>query len=264
MLSAIGELASAQVALFTLRTRVAQAALGRALDAARRAGIAALVAEVEAARSVLAVPAARLIASGTERPLLLAEVEALLASDDLVVDACRRSVRRKDAGVALAKRPVLFALIRALAEAWPDTAPRTELILRAFGTRRPNASHRARLRVEVGRLRRELQGFADVFASGAGFVLAARSARRAVVLAPPIDGEDAALLALLADGRAWSTSALALALGFSQRTVQRALRALEAGGKVRSHGQARARRWLALPIGGFTTTLLLPAARVLG
>jgi DNA-binding transcriptional MocR family regulator len=79
------------------------------------------------------------------------------------------------------------------------------------------------------------------------------------VLLPPIDGEQASLVALLADGESWSTSALALALGGSQRTVQRALTQLEASGRVHSIGRARARRWLSRPLIGFTTVLLLPA-----
>ena len=77
---------------------------------------------------------------------------------------------------------------------------------------------------------------------------------------PPIDGDQASLVALLSDGTAWSTSALALALGASQRSVQRALVELEAAGRVRSIGRARARRWLAPPLAGFTTILLLPAS----
>ena len=80
------------------------------------------------------------------------------------------------------------------------------------------------------------------------------------MLVPPIEGDQASLVALLADGAAWSTSALALALGGSQRAVQRALAELEAVGRVRSIGRARARRWLAPPLAGFTTILLLPAA----
>ena len=74
---------------------------------------------------------------------------------------------------------------------------------------------------------------------------------------PPIDGEAASLLALLADGAAWSTSALALALGDSQRTVQRALDDLAAAGKVQWFGLARARRWTTPQVPGFTTILLL-------
>ena len=75
----------------------------------------------------------------------------------------------------------------------------------------------------------------------------------------PSKSEHAAVLAFLADGESWSSSALALALGASQRTVQRALDSLAAAGKVQSFGRGRARRWMTPPVPGFTTTLLLPA-----
>ena len=71
-----------------------------------------------------------------------------------------------------------------------------------------------------------------------------RRAREVVVLARPVEEEHAAVLAFLADGESWSSSALALALGASQRTVQRALDALAAAGKVQSFGRGRARRWM--------------------
>jgi len=257
------ELVVAGIAMRRLRTKAARAALARAERAARHAGIPALTAEVESASLVLNTPAARLIARGEERLLLLEEVEALLASRALVVDACRHVVRDARTVVSLARRPVLFALARALAEAWPGEATREILCERAFGARRTNESHRARLRVELGRLRRELRSLADVRATPGGFALLPRSGE-VMVLAPPIESPDAAVLALMADGEAWSTSALALALGSSQRTVQRALGALEASGKVRTLGRGRARRWLSAPIGGFTTTLLLPAPPGMG
>jgi hypothetical protein len=160
----------------------------------------------------------------------------------------------------LARRPVLFALLRALAEGWPGDVDRNVLIARVFRTRHPDETHRARLRVEIGRLRGLVAPQLDIEATARGFALAARDDRAVVVLVPPIDGEQASMLALLADGAAWSTSALALALGDSQRTVQRALVELEAAGQVRSIGRARAQRWLSPPLVGFTTTLLLPAA----
>jgi len=141
---------------------------------------------------------------------------------------------------------------------------REVLIARAFEARRANESHRARLRVELGRLRHELRGIAEIRATASGFALAPRRARSVVALVPPIDGGGGALLALLGDGEAWSTSALALALGQSQRTVQRTLSELEADGRVRASGGARARRWLAPPTPEFTTTLLLPAALPIG
>lgn len=253
------ELVVAGIAMRRLRTEAARAALARAGQAARHAGIPALTAEVESAARVLNTPAARLIARGEERPLLLEEVEALLASGTLVVDACRHVVRDAGAAVALARRPVLFALARALGEAWPGDVPRATLVARAFRAKHADESHRARLRVEVGRLRRELGTLAGVSATKRGFALVPRLAREVVVLARPVEEAHGAVLAFLADGESWSSSALALALGASQRTVQRALDSLAAAGKVQSYGRGRARRWMTPPVPGFTTTLLLPA-----
>jgi hypothetical protein len=199
------------------------------------------------------------MASGEERLLLLEEVEALLASKALVVDACRHVVRDTGTVISLATRPVLFALARALGEAWPGDVPRDTLVARAFGAKRADESHRARLRVEVGRLRRVLRTLADVSATKRGFALSPRRAHEVVVLARPVDEEHAAMLAFLADGESWSSSALALALGTSQRSVQRAIDSLAAAGKVQWFGRGRARRWMTTPMPGFTTTLLLPA-----
>jgi hypothetical protein len=254
----VHELVVAGIAIRRLRTKAASAALARAERAAHHARIPALTAEVESAHLVLNTPAARLIANGRERVLRLDEVEALLASNALVVDACRHVVRRASTVVSLATRPVLFALARALGEAWPGDVPRDALVARAFGSKLADESHRARLRVEVGRLRTVLRTLADVRATKRGFALAPRRAREVVVLAPPVEEEHAWVLAFLADGESWSSSALALALGTSQRTVQRALDSLGAAGKVQSFGGGRARRWMTPPVPGFTTTLLLP------
>ncbi len=252
------ELVVAGIAMRRLRTKAARAALVRAKHAAQRARIPALSAEVESACRVLNTPAARLVAHGEERLLLLEDVEALLASNALVVDACRHVVRDARTVVSLATRPVLFALARALAEAWPGDVPRDLLLARAFGARFSDESHRARLRVEIGRLRRMLRPLATIDATKRGFALAPRGAREVAVLARPVDEENAAVLAFLVDGESWSSSALALALGTSQRTVQRALDALATAGKVQSFGRARARRWITPPVPGFTTILLLP------
>jgi hypothetical protein len=258
-LRAAHQLVVAGIAMRRLRTKTARAALTSAAQAARHAGIPALTAEVESAAIILDTPAARLLARGEQRPLLLEEVEQLLASKTFIVDACRHVVRRGNTVVSLATRPVLFALARALAEAWPEDVSRTTLVALAFHGKEADESHRARLRVEIGRLRRALRKLADVSATGGGFALVPRGASEVVVLARPVEEEHAAVLALLADGESWSSSALALALGASQRTVQRALDELSATGKVQSFGRARARRWMTPPIGGFTTTLLLPA-----
>jgi len=259
-LAAVAQLTAAELALRSLRVDAARQSLARAHEAADRARVPALLAEVAEARAALDRVAARRLVPGGEQPLRLAEVSAHLSSDALVVDACRRGLGVGAAWRPLARRPILFALARALAEAWPGAADREALIATAFRIRRPDETHRARLRVEIGRLRALVKPLANVEATAGGFALRPLGQRDVVVLAPPIDGEQASLVALLSDGAAWSTSALALALGASQRTVQRALAELEAAGRVRSIGQARARRWLAPPLAGFTTILLLPAA----
>jgi hypothetical protein len=257
--TAIHQLVAAGIAIRRLRTRAARDALLRAEQAARAAGIPALTAEVEGASRVLDTPAARLVAHGEERLLLLEEVEALLASRALVVDGCRHVVREAHTLVPLARRPVLFALARALGEAWPADVPREALVARAFRAKRADESYRARLRVEVGRLRRLLRPLAAVRATERGFALVPRRAREVVVLARPVETGPASVLAFLADGESWSSSALALAAGASQRTVQRALDSLAVAGRVQSLGHGRARRWMTVPVPGFTTTLLLPA-----
>ena len=258
-LGAAHGLVVAGIAMRRLQTGPARIALARALHAARAARIPALIAEVESAIRALDAPAARLIEQGRERLLRLEEVEALLASDMLVVDACRHAVRGAGGATSLAGRPLLFTLARVLAEAWPGDASRNVLIVRAFRTRFADESHRARLRVELGRLRAKLRPLAEVRATAGGFALVPRQAADVAVLAWPVEEKHAPVLAFLADGEAWSSSALALALGSSQRSVQRALDSLAANGKVQSFGRGRARRWLTPPVPGFTTTLLLPA-----
>jgi len=258
VLKAVHELVAAGIALRRVQTKAARDALARARLAASQAHIPALMAEVESASLALNTPAARLIANGTERTLLLQDVEALQASQVFIVDACRYVVRAAGKAVSLAGRPVLFELARTLAEAWPEDVPRDVLLARAFGAKLADESHRARLRVEIGRLRRMLRTLAEMTATRRGFALAPRGAREVVVLARPVEDEHAAVLAFLADGESWSSSALALALGTSQRTVQRALDSLAESSKVQSFGRGRARRWLTPPVPGFTTTLLLP------
>jgi hypothetical protein len=252
------ELLVAGIAMRRLRTKPARAALARAERAAAYAKIPALTAEVESAALILNTPAARLIAQGEERPIVLDEIETLLSSGVLVVDACRYWVRDDGNRVSLATRPVLFSLARALGEAWPAEVPRGALVARAFRGKHADESYRARLRVELGRLRVKLKRLAGVSATQRGFVLAPRRARKVVVLAPLAENPHAALLAFLADGESWSSSALAIALGTSPRTVQRALESLSASGKVQCFGRGRARRWMTPPVMGFPTILLLP------
>ena len=253
------ELTVAGIAIRRLRTRVAQAALTRAEAAARLSGIPGLVAEVANAQRLLRTPAARLIARGTERVLLLEEVEALQTSGALIVDACRHVVREARSEVSLARRPLLFTLLRALGEAWPQDVPRALLVARAFRAKRADESQRVRLRVEMARLRTVLRGHAGISATPRGYQLVPLRAQAVLVLARPVEGKHASVLAFLADGESWSSSALALALGRSQRSIQRSLDALAVAGEVQSFGRGRTRRWLTPPVLGFTTTLLLPA-----
>lgn len=258
MLKAAHELVVAGIAIRRLRTKDARTALARAERAAGIADLPSLTAEVESAALVLREPAARLIARGEERLLLLEDVEALLASKTLVVDACRHVVRDAKTTVSLTTRPVLLALARALAEAWPADVSRDVLLARAFRAKHADESHRARLRVEIGRLRAELKPFAEISATKQGFALTPKQNRDIVVLAPPVDEAHGEVLAFLADGESWSSSALAIALGTSPRTIQRALDTLSAAGKVQGIGRGRARRWMTPPVPGFPTTLLLP------
>ncbi|MVT49832.1 helix-turn-helix domain-containing protein [Bradyrhizobium yuanmingense] len=254
----VRELVLAGIAIRRLRTSDARTALGRAAHAARLAAIPALVAEVDSASLILDTPAARLIARGSEHPLLLGEVERLATSTALVVDTFHHVVRRQGVAVSLGTRPVLFALARLLAQAWPADVSRETLISGAFRAGHADESHRARLRVEIGRLRTKLAPLADISATKQGFVLAPRKTRDVLVLARPVEERHAAVLAFLTDGEPWSSSALALALRISPRTVQRALEELARSGKVQSYGHGRARRWMTPPVPGFPTGLLLP------
>jgi tetratricopeptide (TPR) repeat protein len=254
------ELVNAGIAMRRLRIKAARAALERARVAARQSRIGSLAAEIEGAARSLESPAARLIVRGKERTLQLDDIETLLASKALIIDACRHVIAGSGRLIPLDKRPVLFALARTLAEASPSGASRATLLSRAFGAKHVDESHRARLRVEIGRLRKMLNTVARIEATRDGFALIPHGARDLVVLAPLTDESNGHVLALLSDGESWSSSALALALGVSQRTVQRALDELLAEGKVQVGGRARTRRWMAPPVPGFPTSLLLPAA----
>ncbi len=252
------ELVTAGIAIRRLHINAAQEALFRAQQEARRAQIHPLLAEIDKAFQVLQTPAARLLTSDGEQLLLLSDVEALLASDVLVVDACCYAVRHQTQIVSLASRPILFSLVRALGEAWPEDVSRDQLVKLAFRQKFADESLRARLRVEMGRLRTLLEVFAEIKSTQSGYRLVPHCTENLVVLDQPIQEKYADLLAILADGEAWSSSALAMVLGTSQRTVQRSLESLADSGKVQSFGRGQARRWVTSPLPGVTTILLLP------
>ncbi len=264
VLASLAELLAVDIAVRSLRPAAARRALARARLAAVEAGVAALTAEVDRAARQLEQPVARLVGPEGPLPVGLDEVKSLVGSGDLLVDACRREVRCGPEVRSLVSRPVLFALAAALAEAAPGEATRADLVSRAFGARAASDSMRARLRVEVGRLRRALSGLAEVRATAAGFALVPAGTRRTLLLLPPADGEASALVALLGAGESWSTSALADAVGMSQRLVQRALTTLLEEGRVQAVGRGRSRRWTAPEAAGFATTLLLARAHPLG
>lgn len=251
-------LVAAGIAMRRIEPEKARQTLKHAAKAAADLAIPALTAEVEAAQSAFAAPVMRLITGGAERPITLTEVGRLLASDRLIVDACRNQVRQASILVSLTGRPVLFGLARVMAGAWPQDVSREDLLAHVFRARHCDDSHRARLRVEIGRLRKAIAPFAAVEATHAGYMIKPHSGHPAVLL-PPIEGPSGKLLALLADGEVWSSSGLALALDVSVRTVQRALETLHQSGKIEAFRQGRARRWIIAHVPGFPTGLSLSA-----
>lgn len=253
-LAAMAALTRATLAARALQIPAAEQGLREATLAAQQSGIAALQEEVSQASAELRKPAARYAG----RALDLQQVRALLDGPYCVVDGCRRGVWHAGRWQSLARRPLLFTLLRALAAAWPEAASRDALVASVFRTRHGDDTHRVRLRVEIGRLRKLLPEGATVASAGAGYRLDVDDGLGVAVLDPPFDDATAAVAALLADGAAWSSSALALALGISQRGAQRALADLQAQGQVRATGRGRTQRWRAMPLTGFTTILLLP------
>jgi DNA-binding transcriptional ArsR family regulator len=261
---ALAWLTAADLAMKRIDGAAAERALSRARAAALMARVPQLLAEVVAAEKQLAAPVARLSSGGTERALVLSELAGVFTATRLVIDAGRREARLGKTAISLVSRPVLLELSVALAERAPGDVGRDALIARVFGARRPNDSHRVRLRVEIGRLRKLLLRVAELRATADGFALLARGGASTAVLLPPSEGEASALLSLLRAGDAWATSALSASLGKSQRAVQRALSELESAGKVRASGEGRARRWVATPAAGIATTLLLVAPGTVG
>lgn len=240
-----------------LAARAAEATLGDARDAAQASHIPALLGEVEAAEHSLQAPAAFLTEGRQITVVTLRDVEALFGSGRLVLDTLRNTLRQSGTTISLGSRPVLFALLRSLGRASPSDVTREDLLHQAFGAREADESHRARLRVEMTRLRQMLRGLADIAATTNGYRLSPAGAQPLAILTFPTSGQNGALLSLLADGQLWSSSALSQVLQLSSRTVQRTLDTLHRQGLVQPIGHGRARRWTLSALPGFPTTLLL-------
>ncbi|MBB6427030.1 helix-turn-helix domain-containing protein [Sphingopyxis sp. JAI128] len=239
------------------RARAQEAALLLA-DAVALAGDHAMLrAQAAALGEALERPVAR-TAGG--RLLVLREVEELLASGALVLDLGRQVLGCDGIHVDFTGRPILLMLLQMLAEQCPSDVTRDTLVQRVFGAREVDEGYRNRLRVEMSRLRRHVGGTAAVRSTARGYRLVPLRGGDVVVLSPPIASPEARLLGLLSDGEAWSSFALAAALGASQRSVQRGLAALMREGQAGPVGDGRLRRWVARPLAGVTPNLLLVAA----
>lgn len=222
--AAVACLAQAEIAIRAVAPTEARAALSRARKALDAAPNELLARALVALEAELSKPIARLEQRGAQREADLFAIEAASSGEVFLVDACRRLAIAGRASIPLAKRSVLFALLLALARAWPADVARDALAAAAFDTRRVNASHRSRLRVEIGRLRELLEGLGEPVATTEGYVL--ETPRAVAVLLPPGGGEAARLAILLGDGAWWTAQALAEHAGVSKRTAQRALAAL--------------------------------------
>jgi len=232
---AVACLAQAEIAIRAVAPTEARAALTRARRALDTAPNELLARALVALEAELSRPLARLEQRGALRDSDLFGIEAAYSGEFFLVDGCRRLVAAGRVSLPLARRPVLFALLLVLARAWPSDVARDDLAARAFQTKRVNASHRARLRVEIGRLRKVLEGLGEPVATADGYVLT--TARDVAVLLPPSDDDTSRLALLLGDGAWWTAQALAEHAGVSKRTAQRALSALaESGGAVRAGG----------------------------
>ncbi|MGK3961528.1 helix-turn-helix domain-containing protein [Sorangium sp. So ce118] len=259
-------LARAELHARLVRASSARRAAEQAAAWARASGHPQLIAETERFLRVHDEPVARVVRGGREELARLADVEALVAAEGrVVVDSLRRRVL--DGGAAradLSRRPVLFAMLEALARAHPAAIASADLARAAFGVRTINESHRRRLRVEVGRLRAALGGAGVVRALGNAYRWELGGGVELVLLAPLDPGNAGAICALLADGAAWSAPAIGAALCKSTRTVQRALselvlaRAVEVSGSGPSRRYARPRAALSIASQMLLLGLALP------
>ena len=112
-------------------------ALARAGAAADRATIPALVSEVARIREHYEGATAVITSRGKARTASLCDVCALGRSPDVVIDGGAREVRSSGECASFARRPVLFELLRVLAEVWPNVVSRDVLIRGRSGRAAP-------------------------------------------------------------------------------------------------------------------------------
>ena len=237
-LRALAWLARAEIAIRTLATTDARDALSRARASLDGTPNQLLARALVALEQELSLPVARMLRGGVVRDADLFAIEALSRGEVLLIDACRRVAIAGRVTIPLARRPVLFALLLVLARAWPASVPRDELASRAFDARRVNESHRSRLRVEIGRLRKIMDGLgAEPVATADGYALASK--REVALLLPPSDDDAARIALLLGDGAAWSAKGLAEHAGVSKSTAQRALGLLVKNGSAIRTGKGK-------------------------
>lgn len=240
---AVASLARAEIAIRSVAAMDARKALARARAFLDEAPNHALARALVALEEELSRPIARMLRDGALRDADLYTIEGASRGDVLLVDTCRRLALAGRVTIPLARRPVLFALLSALARAWPSSVPRDALAARAFDVRRVNESHRMRLRVEIGRLRKAMDGLgAEPVATADGYALA--SGRDVVVLFPSADDPAAHLALLLGDGAAWSVRSLAEHVGVSKSTAQRVLATLVKSGDVVRTGEGKHVRYV--------------------
>lgn len=260
VLRAIANLLGAHLFFRQLRIGEARTALARASGDLEAGGPEALRMEVLRMHATLRTPFAGRRSGKDLLPLLPDALCALNQSVNLIVDATRFEVRHRESAISLVTRPVLFSLLSCLATAWPGECRREDLIGAVFRGRQVDESYRARLRVEMLRLRRLLGAVGSVVATAGGYRLVPDNATAVVMIEPLAGTRHAQLLALLGDGEAWTSLAVAEALGASRRTAQRSLEALSREGLVRKQGAGSAQRWRAPGVDPIALAMLLPAA----
>lgn len=246
---AIALLAAGEAALRTRRASLARDLFRSARDLVSAAD-PMLWSEIARALAALDEPVVVAIERREETRMDMLAVEAIVTPPPMGGD--RRFVVDSPAGVligpdgerrSLRAKPALLALLVALARSHPDAVEWKALASSVMSAPRPNESHRARLKVELGRLRRMLPSGTAIRSLGGG-AWTLETAASVVTLVPLLRrAPEERALTLLSDGRAWRAKDLAEALEMGPRVMQRDLAALAARGVVRQTGRGPTTRW---------------------